>query len=257
MFEQSILNGAPKTRRVWTVMVSFAGQIVVIGIAILIPLVAFDRMPLVHLTNPVMAPPPPPPGPGVSPREHSVQITQVIIEHTKGRIFEPGRIPPHVTKFVDPPELAPDVAAACVGCVPGGIGPRDGSGLGVLHSIGDAIRETTPPPPRDTKPVVRPVRQVAEKVKISEGVMMAKLIRQVKPVYPPMAIQTRTEGTVRLQAVISRDGIIQELQVVSGHPLLVQAAVNAVRQWVYQPTTLNGIPVEVLTTVDVNFKLSR
>jgi len=87
--------------------------------------------------------------------------------------------------------------------------------------------------------------------------MMAKLIHQVTPVYPPLARQARIEGTVQLQAFIGRDGRIRDLRVTSGHPLLIPAAVEAVRQWVYRPTTLNGSPVEVLTTVDVNFTLKR
>jgi len=88
-------------------------------------------------------------------------------------------------------------------------------------------------------------------------VQQAKLIRQVKPVYPPLARQARIQGTVRLTAIIARDGTIQELQVVSGHPLLVPAALEAVKQWVYQPTLLNGEPVEVITQIDVNFTLSQ
>jgi protein TonB len=75
-------------------------------------------------------------------------------------------------------------------------------------------------------------------------------------VYPPLARQARIQGTVRLQAIIAKDGTIQSLEVVSGHPLLVQSALDAVRQWRYQPTLLNGEPVEVSTTVDVIFTLS-
>jgi protein TonB len=88
-------------------------------------------------------------------------------------------------------------------------------------------------------------------------VQAAKLVRQVTPVYPPLARQARISGIVRLEAVISRSGLIESLQVMSGHPLLTQAALDAVRQWVYQPTLLNNVPVEVLTQIDVNFKLSE
>ena len=85
----------------------------------------------------------------------------------------------------------------------------------------------------------------------------AKLIRQPKPTYPPLAKQARIQGTVRFNAVIGKDGTIQNLTLVSGHPLLIPSAQDAVRQWVYQPTTLNGEPVEVVTTIDVNFTLSQ
>ena len=79
----------------------------------------------------------------------------------------------------------------------------------------------------------------------------------MNPAYPPLALQARISGTVRLAAIISRDGYIQNLRVVSGHPLLTTAAVEAVKQWRYQPTLLNDEAVEVITQIDVNFTLSR
>jgi protein TonB len=79
----------------------------------------------------------------------------------------------------------------------------------------------------------------------------------VTPVYPTSARQARISGTVRIEAVIGRDGIIQSLQVMSGHPWLAQAALDAVRQWVYRPTLLNGERVEVSKQIDVNFKLAE
>jgi protein TonB len=86
-------------------------------------------------------------------------------------------------------------------------------------------------------------------------VQSAKLVNQVAPQYPPLARQARIQGTVRLEAVINKEGRIEELKVVSGHPMLVQAALAAVQQWEYQPTMLNGAPVEVITTIDVNFTM--
>ena len=85
----------------------------------------------------------------------------------------------------------------------------------------------------------------------------ANLISQPKPVYPPLAKAARVQGTVKFQATISKEGTIQNLQLVSGPPLLVQAAMQAVQQWEYKPTLLNGEPVEVITTIDVNFTLSQ
>ena len=75
--------------------------------------------------------------------------------------------------------------------------------------------------------------------------------------YPPLARQTRISGTVRLHAIIGKNGSVQQLEVISGHPLLVQAALDAVRQWRYRPTLLNGEPVEVDTTIDVIFSLNQ
>jgi TonB family protein len=84
-------------------------------------------------------------------------------------------------------------------------------------------------------------------------VQAARILNRVQPVYPPLARQTRISGTVRLHAIIGKDGTIQSLEVMSGHPLLQQAALDAVRQWRYQPTLLNGEPVDVDTTIDVIF----
>jgi protein TonB len=92
-------------------------------------------------------------------------------------------------------------------------------------------------------------------VKLSEGVLQAQLISRVEPRYPPLAVQTRTEGEVRLHAIINRDGRITSLDVISGHPLLVKAALDAVRQWRYRPMMLNGEPVEVETSITVIFRL--
>jgi protein TonB len=86
--------------------------------------------------------------------------------------------------------------------------------------------------------------------------MEGNLIRRVQPEYPALAVHARVQGTVVLRAVIDREGIIQNLQVISGPPLLVQAAINAVRQWRYRPYYLNDQPVEVETQVTVNFSLS-
>jgi periplasmic protein TonB len=88
------------------------------------------------------------------------------------------------------------------------------------------------------------------------NVEAAKLLHEVQPQYPVLARDARIQGTVVLQAVIAKDGTVQDLSLVSGQPLLVPAALNAVKQWVYRPTYLNGVPVEVLTEVDVNFRLS-
>jgi protein TonB len=81
-------------------------------------------------------------------------------------------------------------------------------------------------------------------------------MNRVQPQYPPLARQARVSGTVKLHAIIAKDGTVQELQVISGHPLLIQAALDAVRQWRYRPTLLNSEPVEVDTTIDVIFTLN-
>jgi len=84
---------------------------------------------------------------------------------------------------------------------------------------------------------------------------MAMLVRKVIPMYPPIARAARISGVVRLIGIIGKDGSIQNLEIVSGHPMLARAALEAVRQWVYKPTLLNGIPVEVTAPIEVNFTL--
>ena len=95
------------------------------------------------------------------------------------------------------------------------------------------------------------------RIRIGGGVQQTQLITQSRPVYPPEAKLARVTGVVKLSAVIAKDGTIQNLEVIEGHPLLAQSALDAVRQWVYQPTLLNGQPVEVVTEIDVNYTLSQ
>ena len=84
----------------------------------------------------------------------------------------------------------------------------------------------------------------------------ARVIYQPKPDYPELARLARIEGEVELEAVIGADGTVEELKVRRGHPLLVKAAIDAVRKWRYQPTLLNGEPVEVMTEITVTFKMT-
>jgi protein TonB len=141
-----------------------------------------------------------------------------------------------------------------VGGVPGGV--AGGTAGGVLGGIIGAVPTAAPPPPppppkKEEKPVT------PQRIKVGGNVQSAKLVRQPRPVYPPLAKQARISGVVKLSAIISKDGTIQHLEVISGHPLLVPSALEAVKQWVYQPTLLNGEPVEVQTQIDVNFTLSQ
>ncbi|MBM3746049.1 MAG: TonB family protein [Acidobacteria bacterium] len=104
-------------------------------------------------------------------------------------------------------------------------------------------------PPQDSAP--------SGPLRVGGNVQQAKVMREVTPVYPPLARQARVSGVVRVEATVGRDGRIVRVQALSGPPLLRQAAVDAVRQWVYRPTLLNGQPVDVITQVDVTFNLNR
>ena len=143
------------------------------------------------------------------------------------------------------------MSTGVVGGVPGGVGGGAGGVLGgILGGLRQAAPPPPPPPPPKPKPVLAPQR-------VGGNVMQASLIRQPKPVYPPLAKAARVQGTVKFEAQIAKDGTIQNLHLISGPPLLVQAAMQAVQQWQYKPTLLNGEPVEVITTIDVNFTLSQ
>jgi protein TonB len=157
------------------------------------------------------------------------------------KLMQPKAIPKEV-KIIK--EDAPDVDAGVAGGVPGGVpgGSMGGVIGGVIGGMGAA-----PPPPKPTQ----------TRIKQGGNVTAASLINRVTPVYPPLARQTRISGTVRLHAIIGKDGTVRELEVMSGHPLLVQSALDAVRQWKYRPTLLNGEPVEVDTTIDVIFSLNQ
>ncbi|HYL82648.1 MAG TPA: energy transducer TonB, partial [Candidatus Angelobacter sp.] len=180
---------------------------------------------------------PPPPAP-----------TQVVHVKPQAHLMDAGKLMapkviPKETKIIKE-DAEPDMGAVgMAGGVPGGV--AGGSMGGVL---GGVIGGMAPPPPKP-KPT-GPVR-------VGGNVQAARLVNKVQPIYPPLARQTRISGTVRLHAIISKDGSIQSLEVVSGHPLLQQAALDAVRQWRYQPTLLNGDPVEVDTTIDVIFSLNQ
>jgi protein TonB len=116
------------------------------------------------------------------------------------------------------------------------------------------ITGITVPPPPPPKPAVEK-NPPAKPVPVGGDVQMAKLLRKVIPEYPALARMSRVAGTVRLIGIIGKDGTIQDLQVVSGNPLLTRTALDAVRQWVYKPTLLNGQPVEVMAPIEVNFTL--
>jgi protein TonB len=143
-------------------------------------------------------------------------------------------------------------SAGVIGGIPGGVpgGAPGGAIGGIIGSVGAA-----PPPPPQVKEAPKPA--TPQRIRVGGNVQQANLIRRVTPQYPPLAKQARIQGVVKFTAIIGKDGTIQNLQLVSGHPLLVPAATEAVKQWVYKPTLLNNEPVEVITQIDVNFTLSQ
>ena len=231
-----------RTNKPWTIALSTVVQTGLLGILILVPLIYTEALPKTMLSTLLVAPPPPPPPPP-PPAATPVKVVKPAARLIQaGKLMAPRVIPKEVN-IIKEQELPPDMGAVgVVGGVPGGVpGGQAGGVLGGI--IGGS---STPPPPKETP----------KRIRVGGQVQTAKLINKVQPVYPPLAKQARIQGTVRLQAIIAKDGSVVELQVLSGHPLLQQAALDAVRQWRYQPTLLNQEPVEVVTTIDVIFTLS-
>ena len=160
------------------------------------------------------------------------------------KFYAPQRIPQHVANIVDP--LSSEAAPTLVISGPASFGRGI---IGILNPTVDA-----PPPP-----AVVPQRKVhtEQPIRVTSKIQEAKLVRKVIPIYPRLAIQTRQFGTVRLIATVGKDGHVKEVHVLSGPSFLAMAAVEAVKQWVYQPTLLNGLPVEVIAPIDVNFVLNQ
>ncbi len=252
MFEQTFVDAGGKTNKTWTVLVSFIAQICVIVVAILIPMIYFDALPKSQLSSFLVAPPPPPPPPP-PPAAAPPHVVKVIPrQFDAGRLMAPKVVPKEVA-MIKEEELPPPSSGGVVGGVPGGVPGGTAGGVigGIIGSVPTAAPPPPPPPPSAPKPVT------PQRIRVGGNVQQAKLIRQPKPIYPPLAKQARIAGVVRLNAIIGKDGTIQNLTVASGHPLLVPAAMEAVKQWVYQPTLLNGEAVEVVTQIDVNFTLSQ
>jgi len=241
MFEDSLVesSGRIRTKRGLTTFLSFGLQMLLIGVMILIPLIYTEALPKSQMMTFLVAPPPPPPPPP-PPAAAPVKVVKVQPEVINNQLRQPTRIPEKIKMVKE--EEAPAATAGVVGGVPGGM--PGGQMGGVLGGI---ISSSSLPPPKVATP---------SKVRVSSGVMQGNLVQKVQPQYPAIAKTARIQGTVVLEATISKSGAIENLKAVSGPPMLYQAAIDAVRQWRYKPYMLNGEPVEVGTTVNVIFSLN-
>ncbi|MGA3235399.1 MAG: TonB family protein [Bryobacteraceae bacterium] len=248
MFEQTFVQTG-KTHTTATVLTSFGVQIVLLGFLVMIPLIWFDELPGAQLSALITAPPPPPPPPP-PPQAAPPKVVKVIPRQMDaGKLMQPKVIPKEIKQIQE--DEAPSASMGVAGGVPGGV--SGGPIGGVLGGILGGVPTAAPPPPKKAPP---PPPHPAI-IPVGGRVQNAKLIRNPQPIYPQIAKSARISGTVELSAIIGEDGHIQELKVVSGHPLLRQAALDAVKQWVYQPTLLNEQAVKVSTTIDVIFTLSQ
>jgi protein TonB len=240
MFADSFCDSgwSNRSHRGWTTLLSFAVQALAISCLLFLPLFYTQRLPRLAALAPRLLPAPPAPVPAA---QHTNPASVAQSNMMGVRLVSPPRIPQSIsmlTESVPPPPMV-DPGALGVSHGTGDPGARGTVPGGILG--GDQI--LPPPPP----PVPHPRRS---------QMMEGNLVLRVQPDYPAAARQLRVQGKVVLRVLISREGVIENLEVVSGHPMLVRAAVDAVRQWRYRPYVLNGDPVEVETEVTVNFVLS-
>jgi protein TonB len=244
MLENSLFEsqGRKKTRKPVTVVVSAGAHIVTIVVLVLIPLLQTQAITVPPVDMSLFLPRIEPP--------RYVEVVSAPPRIQKYTVPDPNllttptSIPEKIAYVDEPPK--PSV----------GFSPLNGTGgVGtLLIDIPNRQPEVTPPTLAPPAPPPPPAPVKAAPIRVSHF-DPAALIHQVNPVYPPLAKQTHVQGIVVLEAIISEEGAIESLRVVSGHPLLTQATLDAVKQWRYRPVLLNGEPIEIITTVTVTFTL--
>ncbi len=242
MFAESMLetSWAQRTRRGWTTLSSFGLQALIIGALLTIPLLRTIGVPLARtVSTPITMGRRPDPGPVRSAEHFHSSVVEIVPYH--GRIMAPTRIPGTIARGAD------NAASDAYGDdrFPADIGPSFGPPTDIPMPI-SGTHPVMPKPPTATKPTFK-----------TSTMLQGSLIRRVEPSYPPLARAARIQGPVVLEAIIGKDGTMQHLQLVSGHPMLVPAALEAVQQWRYRPYILNGEAIEVETQITVNFILAK
>jgi periplasmic protein TonB len=237
MLENSDLK---QPRRSLDFLVSLAGQAAFVALLILLPLVYTQAFDVSGLEKTVLVIPPPPPPPPKAEPHVVVKPRASLFE--KGKLIAPRVIPNHVAVLKEAPQELPGPPGVSGGVI-GGV---EGGTLGGV--LGGVLSGSQPPPPPRPAKVSGPIR-------VGGRIQAPHLTNEVQPEYPVLAKETRTQGNVVLDCVIDPQGNVTQMRLVSGHPLLVPAALKAVQQWKYQPTLLNGQPVAVEMKVTVTFSL--
>ena len=247
MFSDSLLEfGVQRKRKFFATTTSLIVNCLAIVAMLIIPLAFPEVLPKAQLLTFLVAPPPPPPPPAAAEVQHVVRQIQTDMLNN-GALRTPTKIPQKI-QMIKEEEAPPPMPASggVVGGVPGGI---PGGQMGGV--IGSVISATS-----SLAAVPKFVPATPQRIRISAGVTKGLLIQRIEPPYPTLARAARVQGDVVLSAVIDSNGHITNLLLVSGHPMLVPAAIAAVKQWRYKPYLLNGQPVEVETTITVIFTLS-
>lgn len=234
----------------------FHGLLIII--VIIVPMVIRETISEEQLLITLVSPLPPPPGPPVAlPAPQAVAAApqpkpvKPEAETSTPVLITPTEVPKDIARIVDEPMVP---STAVVGGVPGGLpgGAVGGVLGGMLSSRADLPVAPSPPPaPPSTPPSVAAAPAVP--VRIGGSFKEPRLLKAVPPVYPMLAAKARVTGRVVLEATLTAEGTVEEIHVISGHLLLIQPAIDAVKQWQYEPTTLNGVPIPVILTVKVNF----
>lgn len=251
MFESLRETGVRSVgKRILAMMLSVAAHVLMILLLVVLPLVCFHILPQAELLTLLIAAPAPPPTlapPVPQPLERQSEVVRKT--QIDGASWTPPTILPHGIP-------APDEEPPMVGVIPGFNGVDSGilvgsrlAGNGPAGSLVGLTPAAPPPPPPPAPKHALVVR--------GGDVQAAKLIRKVVPIYPPLALRARVEGTVILEINVDEEGNVTEVRVLQGNPLLEDEAVRAVKQWKYSPTLLNGEPIPILSTVKVEFRLKR
>lgn len=234
MFEQTFVQREGGGVKPWTLLVSLVGQSLLIGGALLLPLIYTYEIPLHGLANAILlAPPPPPPPPAPADtskqRPEPVQAAPTRFEQT---LLAPREVPQQIAVVEEAAAAAGPTLGGMAAGVPGGVAG------GILDLSRSNAMTILPPAP----------------IRVGGNVQAARIVSRAMPAYPAEASEQRLGGTVHLEATVTKEGTIRSLIVLDGHPVLAEAAMEAVRQWRYRPTRLNGIPVEVITSISITFK---
>jgi protein TonB len=238
MFENSLMesDNRIKAKSRWSLLAFLVNGGALLAL-IIWPLLHPEALPRQMMATLMIAPSPPPPPPAPAPASR----VQIKSETLSNGLRAPSKIPKEI-KQVNEAATPPSM-----------VGVRGMEGLssgmpGIMSAFINSV---------GARPAVVVKREVRTKLSISSGVMVGNLLEKTVPQYPTIAKEAHIQGTVVLQATISQNGLIQNLRVISGPPLLQQAAIDAVRSWRYKPYLLNGEPVEVETTINVVFNLGE
>jgi protein TonB len=225
-------------------------EVFVLTILILLPLIYTDTIDLRQFTQTLLVAPPPPPPPPPAPAALAARPAKVVkrVFTSSGRLVAPTSVPDRIAMLKEEP-LPPDVTVGVAGGVPGGVpgGQLGGVLGGIIGETGRNPLGGAPPPPPEKRAPIR----------VGGRVKAPNQLYAPPPIYPALARQAKIQGDVKLDAIIDEEGRVVELKVISGHPLLLDAAIRAVSQWRYQPTLLNDQPTSIQLIVTVQFRLGE